>query len=290
MFRTILVLGRASNLPTVWANIVAAWFLASGDWDVRILWAGLAGSLLYIGGMTLNDAFDAKWDKEHGKDRPITQGKISANLVWVLGILQLLGGTAVFVLMANAEPQWVAALLGAILLYNWLHKRFVGAMWIMGLCRALLFLSAASCVISVTSLDQIVIFWAIALMAYTAGITYAAQGEDTHQTVRLLAAILLWFPLLLGILTLFEPGPNGGIVLCDKDTIVLRIGVVVLYFGWLLLSYQKLPKVGAFVTSVIAGMVLLDAMAVSAIDLQAAAVCAAGLPLTRLFQRFIPAT
>ncbi|MEM7013352.1 MAG: UbiA family prenyltransferase [Verrucomicrobiota bacterium] len=282
MFRTILVLGRVSNLPTVWANTVAAWFLAGGDWDERMLWAALAGSLLYIGGMTLNDAFDGKWDKEHGKDRPIAQGKISANLVWVLGFLQLLSGTAIFVLLAGAEPQWVAALLGAILLYNWLHKRFVGAMWIMGLCRALLFLSAASCVIDVTSLDQIAFFWAIALMAYTAGITYAAQGEDTHQTVRLLAAVLLWFPILLGLLTLVTLG--------EKDTLVLRIGVVVLYFGWLLLSYQKLPKVGAFVTSVIAGMVLLDAMAVSAIDLQAAAVCAACLPLTRLFQRFIPAT
>ena len=283
MFRTILILGRVSNLPTVWTNVIAGWFLAGGVWDVRIAWAALAGSLVYIGGMTLNDAFDAEWDREHGKDRPIAKGKISATVVWVLGFVQMVAGAGVFVLLAGATPLWVAALLGAVLLYNWLHKRFAASMWIMGLCRALLFIAAASCVADGGVFpSQMVMFWVVALMAYTAGITYAAQGEDTHQTVRALAAVLLWFPLMLGLLMLFSKDAEGSMP--------LRIGVVALYFGWLLLSYQKLPKVGGFVTSVIAGMALLDAMAVSSVNLHAAAVCAAGLPLARLLQRFIPAT
>ncbi|MFT5465574.1 MAG: hypothetical protein ACI8UO_000669 [Verrucomicrobiales bacterium] len=281
--RSILVLGRVSNLPTIWANVIAAWIVAGGGWTIGLVWAGIAGSLLYVGGMTLNDAFDANWDREHGKDRPISTGKININTVWILGTAWMWAGGAIFVFVAGAFWGWVIGLVAAIVLYNLLHKKFASSMWIMGLCRGLLFVTAATCASDSLVPSQNVIFWAIALLAYTAGITYAARGEDTQQpmNVRALAAILLFFPLLLGIV-MFAKFP----ALWTEA----RIGVIALFLAWLAVSYSKLPKIGAFVSSLIAGMVLIDAIAVSTYSLGGAALCAAGLPLCLLLQKFIPAT
>ena len=51
----LLRLGRVSNLPTVWTNLLAAVVLAGGAVsDGRILPLLAAMSLFYIGGMYLN--------------------------------------------------------------------------------------------------------------------------------------------------------------------------------------------------------------------------------------------
>ena len=54
----MLKIGRVSNLPTVWTNVVAGAFLAGVATDtVTLLWLMLAVTLFYTGGMYLNDAF-----------------------------------------------------------------------------------------------------------------------------------------------------------------------------------------------------------------------------------------
>ena len=60
--RTLLVLGRASNLPTVWSNCLAGWILGGGGPHKRLLALCGGATLLYVGGMFLNDAFDAQFD------------------------------------------------------------------------------------------------------------------------------------------------------------------------------------------------------------------------------------
>src|SRR5947199_337043 len=56
---TLLRLGRVSNLPTVWTNVLAGAVLAGGDWrSWRLGFVLLAMSLFYVGGMYLNDYFD----------------------------------------------------------------------------------------------------------------------------------------------------------------------------------------------------------------------------------------
>ena len=54
--RTLLVLGRASNLPTVWSNCFAGWLLGGGGSWIKLAVLTVGGSLAYIGGMFLNDA------------------------------------------------------------------------------------------------------------------------------------------------------------------------------------------------------------------------------------------
>ena len=99
--RTLLILGRVSNLPTVWSNCLAGWLLAGGGAWSRF--AALCGgaSLLYIGGMFLNDACDVRFDTAHRQERPIPSGAISARAVWRLSAVLLLGGGVLLALLGR---------------------------------------------------------------------------------------------------------------------------------------------------------------------------------------------
>ena len=53
--RTAFALGRVSNLPTVWSNVLAGTILAGGTLDpLRTTILMVAMSLLYVAGMYLN--------------------------------------------------------------------------------------------------------------------------------------------------------------------------------------------------------------------------------------------
>ena len=97
--RALLVLGRVSNLPTIWSNCLCGWLIGVGladsfrmDW---VMYAGLTtgATAMYLGGMVLNDAFDVAFDREHRPERPIPSGAISEKTVWYLGIGLLAFGT-----------------------------------------------------------------------------------------------------------------------------------------------------------------------------------------------------
>src|ERR1041385_5815117 len=92
--RTLLVLGRVSNLPTVWANCLAGWLLGGGGEWPRFGLLCTGATLLYVGGMFLNDAFDAEFDAEHRRGRPIPSGQIAQARVWQLGWGMLIAGVA----------------------------------------------------------------------------------------------------------------------------------------------------------------------------------------------------
>ena len=82
-----LRLGRVSNLPTVWTNVLAGVALAGASpWQWAVLPAALGLSLAYLGGMYLNDAFDSAIDARERPSRPIPSGAIDANTVFALGL------------------------------------------------------------------------------------------------------------------------------------------------------------------------------------------------------------
>ena len=70
-----LRLGRISNLPTVWTNVLTGAVLAAGVGEAlsgKLPLLLIALSLFYVGGMFLNDAFDAEFD---AKNRPEQIGR-----------------------------------------------------------------------------------------------------------------------------------------------------------------------------------------------------------------------
>src|SRR5580698_6010042 len=92
--RTLLILGRVSNLPTVWSNCLAGWCLGGHGSVASLVWMALSASFLYEGGMFLNDAFDAEFDYHHRRTRPIPSGAITEREVWRWGWVWLALGLA----------------------------------------------------------------------------------------------------------------------------------------------------------------------------------------------------
>src|SRR5687768_6342548 len=98
--RVFLELGRVSNLPTVWSNVLAGVVVSSGLPGIPTLAVALAGSLFYTGGMFLNDAFDAEVDARERPERPIPSGRVSLAVVTFTGFGLLVAGLATLALLA----------------------------------------------------------------------------------------------------------------------------------------------------------------------------------------------
>ncbi|MCZ6604984.1 MAG: UbiA family prenyltransferase, partial [Alphaproteobacteria bacterium] len=93
-----LRLGRISNLPTVWTNVLTGVVLVGGEiLSLRLAILIIALSLFYVGGMYLNDAFDRDFDARERPDRPIPAGLVSTKTVFAAGYAMLAGGLAVLV-------------------------------------------------------------------------------------------------------------------------------------------------------------------------------------------------
>ena len=129
--RAWIELGRVSNLPAVWSNCVIAWFLAGGGIDGDLVWVCAAASLFYFGGTTWNDAYDAEFDREHRRERPVPSGRLGLPVVWRTGGIALAGGLAVFAFLPSADVLFVLALLVAIVFYDFIHKKSPLGVWVM---------------------------------------------------------------------------------------------------------------------------------------------------------------
>ncbi len=148
LFRLWLDLARAGNFPSVWSNVLAALVLSApvaGMWPQPglLALAMIAGSLAYAGGTTLNDVFDAGFDRKHRPERAIPRGLISRSTAGWIGGLQLALGFVLLVFI-GASPLVTGSLVIAILLYDWLHKRWSGSVVLMAACRVFLALSLGS--------------------------------------------------------------------------------------------------------------------------------------------------
>lgn len=287
--RTLLILGRVSNLPTVWTNVMVGWFLSGGGWTLELAWVVAGMSLVYLSGMTLNDAFDADWDREHAARRPIPAGKISHRSVWVVGILEMLAGVASLVLFTSVHPILLAGLVLAVLLYNWLHKRWAGSVLIMGLCRALVYVGAGTAVAAHTRAIEVpttLLLIAGGVVLYIAGLTLAARTEHLENpgALRILPRLLLMLPVVFGPLA-SQSAPDD---LARNSLLALGIlGVG----SWLIIVRralaERVPKGIAFA---IAGIALFDAAVVSFADWRTAVICLTCFVLTLALQRVVPAT
>jgi len=282
ILRAVLLLGRVSNLPTVWSNTLTAWFLAGGDWRPSTLASLTVGtSLLYLGGTTLNDFFDAAFDRQYRKERPIPQDILSRQAVGCLGFGYLASGSAVAVWGAAAWWPWILGLNAAILLYDWLHKRWLGSVLLMAACRALLILAAASCITQHAYPWQVWLH-AIVIFGYIMGLTFTARGESRSEPMRSWPLALLFLPL-------------GAGIWIGWDIWWYTIPLALLFLGVLVMSLRYLmnrddpSRIGRAVSLMLAGIASADALLLASHQAMAAValICHA---VARLLQRVIPAT
>jgi UbiA prenyltransferase family len=301
MIRAWLELARISNLPTVWTNVTAGWLLAGGSLqNPTLLWMLLAGSLLYTGGMILNDAADANYDKEHRKERPIPSGRASLMAAWWVGFAMLVGGWCVAVLLGGACWGITSALVACILFYDFYHKPWAGAVWVMGACRVLLYLMPGM----PCQTDACIHWWlpvglpALALGAYIVGLTMVARLEASGSSPSLwrsgLARLLLWMPGILAAVMLFAAGNLKPVLILADFRPLAPLVLILIFAGNVAMAGRIMkqggPAIGKAVGLLLAGIPIVDALAVSHVSFPLACSFVALAPLLRLWQRWVAAT
>lgn len=284
-----LRLGRISNLPTVWTNVLVGVMLAGGSLaDPRMALLLLALSLFYVGGMFLNDAFDHGFDAKHRPERPIPSGQVSAREVFVAGFGLLALGMAGVALASRSRsgiPPWPAlasstALAAAIVFYDAHHKDNPLSPLIMGLCRILVVLTAAFTV--TTTLPAAVLLAAGALLCHLIGLTYIAKQEHLDRIGSLWPLCFLAVPVAYGlVLALSAPAVWAP----------LTLYACVLVYSLNLLRRRGRGDVPRAVVTLIAGMSVLDSMMLAGNGHFLAAVMAiAAFMLTLAMQRWVSGT
>lgn len=284
-----LRLGRISNLPTVWTNVLVGALLAGAPLaDARLPLLMAALSAFYVGGMFLNDAFDRDFDARHRPERPIPSGQVSARQVFAYGFALLalgLLGVAVASRGADGFPAWRAlaagaALGAAIVFYDAHHKGNALSPLVMGLCRVLVVLTAA---FSVSRVLPAAVAWAAtALLCHLIGLTYIAKQEHLERIGSLWPLGFLAVPVSYGVLLALS-APVAWMPL------VAYAGVIVFSLGRL--RRRARGDVPRAVVTLIAGMSLLDSVVLAAGGhLWAAALAAAAFVLTLALQKWVSGT
>jgi hypothetical protein len=249
--RVFLELGRVSNLPTVWSNVLAGMVLSGGWLAPGALLAVLAGaSAIYVGGMFLNDAFDAEIDARERPSRPIPSGRIARRAVFAIGFALLAGGVLLFAAVSLAAALVGLALAGTVVLYDAWHKGNVLSPLVMGLCRVLVYLVAG---FAAAAAPEAGLYWgAGALLAYLIGLTYVAKQETLGQVRNLWPLAFLAVPFLYATPAVAA----GGLAL------LLYVGFAawVVYALSFVMGGGGMRSVPRTVVSLIAGMALLDGL------------------------------
>lgn len=277
---TLLVLGRISNIPTVWSNCLAAWLLnGGGPWlNFVVLCSG--ATLLYVGGMFLNDVFDVAFDREFRRDRPIPAGKIAERDVWWIGSELVLFGWLLLFLLGSVVGWLGLGLVVTIVLYDAIHKRTAVAPVLMALCRLLLYVVAGAA--AALPLSEAVVWHGVALAIYVTGLSVMARKESGQGSISSLSGWLVLAPLVVNCMV-----PSSR-------NLLSWVAFAGLAF-WLIRTIrprrlrEKL-NIGRSVAGLLAGMVLVDGSALPQLSLGLALTYFALFQLALLLQRKIPAT
>lgn len=288
-----LRLGRVSNLPTVWSNVIAALALSgalgSGGANSVTIVLELAAvfSAFYVAGMFLNDAFDREIDRRERPTRPIPSGQVSAARVFAAGFGLLGAATLATVLIARGTGAAPLRALGSALTlallivgYDLYHKQNPFSPVLMGACRVMVYVTALFVVHNEP--PALLLTGALVLWCYLIGLTYAAKQEAFNRLTRVWPLVFLAVPVVMGV--------RAGL---DEPWVW---PFLIVFVAWLLHALRFLrpgPEraVPEAVVRLIAGIALADALHVAATgQFGWALVCVALCAATRVFQRVIPGT
>ena len=295
--RTHLTLGRVSNLPTVWTNVLAAGAVAgaslsSPGWTPLLI----AMSLLYIAGMYYNDVCDVEHDRAHQPHRPIPAGQISYErakafaLIYVLIALLLIYTARMTAPLAagSASVGWLIsamALILCIVLYDKHHKNNSYSPLLMAACRVGVLTTTAYTLTG--SLPILLLIAIAATLCWLIGLTYLAKHEQSDKPFG--KALLHAWPiglLLAPVLPAVVLASASFAVLLPTSLLIM----VVVIASTRLLNGPAQQK-GFAIALVIAGISLVDGIFLATIwGLTGAILSLLAFCLTLVLQRWIAGT
>ncbi len=273
--RDYLELVRLPNLFTAMADVAMGFLFVQaiiGPDDPVLLQLALlmaASTVLYAGGVVLNDLCDLDFDSELRPERPLPSGRISHDTASRLGWGLLLSGIAlgllVSFLVGHPKPAIVACALAAcIVAYDvWLKRTPLGPV-AMGGCRMLNVLLGMSVLAGPWQTSH----WlaAGAIGTYIVGVTWFARseaGESKRLTLTLATGVIL---LGIGMLAMLPAYVKDVAPLIEQQPSnwYLLIGVLGAMIGWRCLRAIGNPtpiSVQMAVRHCILSIVMLDTVA-----------------------------
>lgn len=259
-FSTALKLGRVSNLPTVLSNILVgigltATLSLTNSLSILLLLT-LVVSLIYVGGMYLNDAVDAEFDKQFNPSRPIAAGEVRLKTVLISAVAMLavaMGILVTFDFLNSHEFHssiYGLVLIACVVIYDLIHKKMRFGPWVMGACRFMVYVLAASIVGKV---DSHLLFVAFSVYAYVVGLTYIAKTEHLNQAQNYWPLALFFMPIVY-----FSYGlATSESRMWEGIGLIPFLAWVIYHFRFILPGEQR--NVPFAIARFIAGIALLDA-------------------------------
>jgi 4-hydroxybenzoate polyprenyltransferase len=265
-------LTRISNVPTVWSNVLVGCALGAAPdgfpWRTA-LGVAVAMSLMYCGGMALNDAVDAKIDRSERPRRPIPSGRVSRRAAIVFTVVCLAGGLGVLAGFGAVAPAWGGALAATIVAYDIVHKRWGAAALLMGACRGLVVVTAAAAAAPTVDWSRAGPL-AGAMTAYIVGVTLAARHEAGEPKPMRWPTAVLPAIVIAPALLLRADDWSGGMMGAGAASV-----------AWIVLAALPLVRPPVRVVPAImawlAGICLVDAFFLTILDRPLVALVAAGL-------------
>ena len=283
-------LARLSNIPTCISNVLVGCAIAglgySPNWQT-ITFTTIAIALLYIAGMALNDAVDHKIDTHQRPGRPIPSGRITLTAAYTFAFICF--ALALAILASVTIPALICGLILAttIILYDYIHKHIAASALLMGVCRGLVYVTAAAAISWPLDWQTIAIF-AGAIMIYITIVTIIAQNETESETAKSFG-LRKWLAITLPIVALAPAlaiQPNSWPMLAIAATFLIC---------WLLLALRNTittpPRMKNAILGYLSGICLLDAFYLSLLDQPILALVAiACFGLTAIGHRYILGT
>jgi len=231
--------------------------------------------------MYLNDAFDAQFDQQHRSERPIPSGTIRVEAVWGWGFAWLGVGLACLFLFGKVTMILALLLALSILVYDAVHKMFAFSPVLMAACRFFLVMTANS--VPSDRVDGPAIWSALALASYIVGLSYIARRETGSGPLSFWPCLFLAVPLVLAAIVNYGANEWRALML---STLLLFWMVRCLRLAF----WMPQRNVGRAVAGLLAGIPLVDWLAVWDGNGLVALIFGALFGLALLFQRFVPAT
>jgi 4-hydroxybenzoate polyprenyltransferase len=274
-FAGFLQLMRLPNVFTAMADVAMGFLFVMGDADLANLWmlgALLAtSSLLYIGGVVMNDVFDRELDAIERPARPLPSGRVTPKAACLFGGACLLVGTmlawAVSLGAGRLLPGVVASLLVAcVLTYNAMLKSTPLGPVTMGGCRMLNVLLGMSVIDGSFAAEN----WLVAggIGVYVAGVTWLARTEATlsRRLPLVLATTVMMAGLaMIGWVPRWMPWARIYSVLRnDARGWYVLMTMMALFIGWRCVAAIAKPEsvwVQRAVAHAVLSLILLDASA-----------------------------
>lgn len=257
MIKSYFQLVRFPGIFTAFSNILLGFFLSS---EFIVDWFNLfpllaASGFLFLAGMTLNDYFDYKIDKNERPDRPLPSGKISRKAALYLGIALFIAAniSASFV---GFQAIMISIIMTILILAYDIKLKNIKTIGILNLSsiRFLNVILGSSMV-----LFNFEIIWiSIPITIFIAGISTLAKTESSiyPRTAKIINLVLVLFTISYVIVLTYDAG--------FTHWLVLGVFVIVNYLPWMVIKEKSSKTTQKIVTIQLLSIPILDAILVMA--------------------------